>query len=115
MRFALLFASAALVASAADSLVGDWKVKPERSTAGVTAGRALIEPSSQGGYLQFSETFFSNAPVLRFNGIMRDGSAAEDAQFNDHPVRYTSRKTGASTFELNIMHPNTGAAIKTVS
>jgi len=115
MRFAFLFASAALIASAADSLSGDWKLKPERSTAGVKAGRVLIEPSPQGGYFQFTELLFADTPVLRFNSLMRDGGIAEDAQFEDHPVRYLSRKTGEHAFEIGIVQPNTAAGIKTIS
>ena len=115
MRIALLFVTASLVASAADPLAGDWKLRPEKSSGGAKSGRVLIEASPQGGYLQFSETFFTDDPVLRFNSVMRDGGVAEDAQFNNHPIRYLSRKTGEAAYEILIADPNTGATIKSMS
>src|SRR5437588_4359481 len=101
---AAIFLCTSLLCSAADLFLGDWKLNPQKSSPGIKTGRALIDTSLSGQYLQFSETIFESGDPLRFNGEMRDGGPALDAQLGTRPIRYVSKKN-SDGYEISINDP----------
>jgi enterochelin esterase family protein len=112
MRLAVFLSAAALV-FAADPYLGDWKLIPQKSSPGVKAGRALIDTSLSGQYLEFNETFFDSGDPLRFNSEMRDHGDPTDSQLGSQLIRYVATKTAAG-YEVALNDPNSGANIRTI-
>jgi enterochelin esterase-like enzyme len=120
MRFTAIFIGiiAASGAWAADAFLGDWKLNVARSTSAdghaPKDGRALIESDNAGGYLQISETVFADGPALRFNSRVQFDGASGDGTFEDHLVKYVSKRIDADTFEISITDPQTGKISKRI-
>jgi enterochelin esterase-like enzyme len=115
MRCAIWVFSAFLsarMACAADAFVGDWKLNLAKSQSmsgpPVKDGRALIEPDNAGGYLQFSETVFTDGPSLRFNTHVQFNGTPENATLETRPVEHISKRVDSNTFEISIREANTG-------
>jgi enterochelin esterase-like enzyme len=105
-------------ANGSDAFIGDWKLNPAKSgfADGRTAkdGRALIEPDNTGGYLQISETVFTDGPALRFNTRAQFDGIAGDGMLEDHFVRYVSKRIDANAFEIAISDVDTARLSKMI-
>jgi enterochelin esterase-like enzyme len=105
-------------ANASDAFIGDWKLNPAKSgfADGRVAmdGRALIESDNAGGYLQISETVFTEGPALRFNSRAQFDGTVGDGTLEDHFVQYVSKRIDANAFEIAIGEPDMARASKTI-
>ena len=111
VAFVFTLIASASGAQGADGFVGDWKLNLGKSSATtgpvVKGGRALIEPDNAGGYLQFSETLFNDGPALRFTTRVQFDGTAENAIFEEHPIRYSSKRIDANTFVISLRESKT--------
>src|ERR1700686_2387246 len=107
-----------LTAKGSDAFIGDWKLNPAKSgfADGRAAkdGRALIEPDNTGGYLQISETVFTDGPALRFNTRDQFDGTTGDGILEDHFVRYVSKRIDANAFEIAISDADTARLSKII-